>query len=582
MDFRTEFSSYPKGETVIFSLSLRMPPPVKLPRRRPYRILRGDTPIYTPSSDYPHTEIVSPGRPAQWRWHQRDDQERQVSQGEYAVLLYPEDTDTCQANFRILNSGSEPSKGRAMKRGERSMWAGNSLLAFGTAFFDPVTILLGLSLGIYGIRNKEYATDPPDSEFRKPVRLSERTFRLEPARTPVVEAAQEFAVSAIRCADLVDAVRISLERIQAALDKDANDSARARLTDFRRFASFSIMADLELAQRSSQLEHYLIEIKPEYGRLFASDGSIRSDQLYPFARMLGLSEQETNVISEKIKTEDRWIHHDIRSHAQLFCTELRSVIVSGAYSMSCMLSEAADADAAALKSALMSPRIRPLDKHGILLQRLETHKIRIPDPPGPDDTAKELESLLDMQNNQVEREQRRKRIEEEDDDPALQMRRVLVLHPSGERAYTFRLLQLMLYVGRSVADHYKMMFRRPRPVQLEPRLRPMIDVPETFSYPGEHAVSIFLAAMALGRVVHDLRLANELSLIARDVATNREWAGVNYPSDKVEGEKLASEILPEILDVFGEDFSNATREWWDGLAPLTSLGRRARSPIRRP
>jgi hypothetical protein len=236
-----------------------MPPPVKLPRRRPYRILRSDTPIYTPRPDYPHTEIVSPDRPAQWRWHQRDDQERQVSQGEYAVLLYPENTDTCQANFRILNSGLEPSKERAMKRGERAMWAGNSLLAIGTAFFDPLSIFLGLSLGAYGIRNKEYAIDPPDPEFKESVRLSERTFRLEPARTPAVEAAQEFAISAIRCADLVDAVRISLERIQAALAEDANDSVRARFTDFRRFASLSIMADIELARRLSQLEHYLID-----------------------------------------------------------------------------------------------------------------------------------------------------------------------------------------------------------------------------------------------------------------------------------------------------------------------------------
>jgi membrane-associated phospholipid phosphatase len=109
--------------------------------------------------------------------------------------------------------------------------------------------------------------------------------------------------------------------------------------------------------------------------------------------------------------------------------------------------------------------------------------------------------------------------------------------------------------------HYKDKFGRPRPSQLEPALRPTIDIPGHASYPSGHATQSFLTAKALAEVVHNHEVGFQLSRIAEDIAANREWAGVHYESDSMAGRRLATELFPLLLDVYAETFEDASQEW---------------------
>ena len=55
--------------------------------------------------------------------------------------------------------------------------------------------------------------------------------------------------------------------------------------------------------------------------------------------------------------------------------------------------------------------------------------------------------------------------------------------------------------------------------------------------------------------------ADELARIARNVAENREWAGLHYPSDTTGGRELARRFAPYLREAFRSTFSAAQREW---------------------
>jgi hypothetical protein len=119
----------------------------------------------------------------------------------------------------------------------------------------------------------------------------------------------------------------------------------------------------------------------------------------------------------------------------------------------------------------------------------------------------------------------------------------------------------MFHLGYIMAANYKKKFMRPRPSQIEPRLRPLIDVPRHPAYPSGHALQYFLVAKALSTVVHNDELSIELFKVARRIAENREWAGLHYASDTDASEQLAFTMFPEVTEAYRETFQNAAREW---------------------
>jgi PAP2 superfamily len=191
-------------------------------------------------------------------------------------------------------------------------------------------------------------------------------------------------------------------------------------------------------------------------------------------------------------------------------------------------------------------------------------ELRIDPPPGPSETRDELDELLDKQKDMQKPEIRQIRLPEilleaERDTPYYQ--RVLTPTPSGSFAATSVLIDAMSELGRVVGCYYKKKFMRPRPSQLEPQLRPVIDVPAWAAYPSGHAVQNFLIAHALATVMHSDELTTQVFDIAQRVAENREYAGLHFKSDTTGGRQLATLMFPNVLNAYRETFQSAAREW---------------------
>ena len=186
--------------------------------------------------------------------------------------------------------------------------------------------------------------------------------------------------------------------------------------------------------------------------------------------------------------------------------------------------------------------------------------VKLPELPDPDETEKELRALLKMQNDYPERKRRRPDIIDEKDNTSSQFMRV-VMFSAASHPNTTVLFEAMVVVGAIVVMHYKNKFGRPRPSQLEPALRPLLDVPGHASYPSGHATQAYLVAQALTTVIRNHEIGRELYKIAEQVAVNREWAGLHYRSDSEAGKQLARELFPYIEDAYEATFAAAAREW---------------------
>ena len=190
-------------------------------------------------------------------------------------------------------------------------------------------------------------------------------------------------------------------------------------------------------------------------------------------------------------------------------------------------------------------------------------KLDLPLPPGPKETRRELDYLMALQQNQQERKRRKQDIIDQSQPLTVNspnmFSRILLLNYAHPR--TNVLMYEMIVFGKIVAAHFKNKYMRARPTQLEPRLRPLIDVPGHPAYPSGHALQMFLVAKALTTVVRDHDIGKELFKIAAEIAGNREWAGLHYPSDTEAGRQLADQIFPLVLESFENSFQEAAREW---------------------
>ena len=185
-------------------------------------------------------------------------------------------------------------------------------------------------------------------------------------------------------------------------------------------------------------------------------------------------------------------------------------------------------------------------------------EVPVGEPPDEEATAGELATLLARQNDLVKLERRRRDIEFEAEHDCPYFDRLLLF---SARPASLVLMQAMIQLGLVVAVHYKKRFMRPRPSQLEPRLRPMLDVPRHAAYPSGHSLQYHLVAKALASVVRSQEIGSELFAIAKNVAENREWAGLHYPSDTEAGKVIAFGIFPQVQEAYVETFAAAADEW---------------------
>ena len=186
--------------------------------------------------------------------------------------------------------------------------------------------------------------------------------------------------------------------------------------------------------------------------------------------------------------------------------------------------------------------------------------IKIETYPGPDDTQKELEDLLKKQHDHKQQKRRREEILREATGTIPQFHRVMLFSP-GSHPNTYMLLRAMTLVGSIVVMHYKNKFKRPRPSQLEPELRPIIEIPGHPAYPSGHSTQAHLVAKALSTVAGNPEIGQELFKIAGRIGKNREWAGVHYASDTDAGEQLARLVFVHVERAFSDTFARAAAEW---------------------
>ncbi|WP_199823557.1 phosphatase PAP2 family protein [Labrenzia sp. OB1] len=189
--------------------------------------------------------------------------------------------------------------------------------------------------------------------------------------------------------------------------------------------------------------------------------------------------------------------------------------------------------------------------------------ISIPDVPTPEETRVEIEELKRKQEVREEDtragEVRRARIIEQIS-LVPDFHRILMFNAQSH-PHTKQLMQSVQQLGTIGSMYFKDKFRRPRPSQLEPKLRPLIDVPGHPSYPSGHATQAYLVAQALATVVGNPEAGEELIRVADDVAVNREYAGVHYASDSVAGKQLAYALFRRAEDSMVETIKNAIQEW---------------------
>ena len=202
------------------------------------------------------------------------------------------------------------------------------------------------------------------------------------------------------------------------------------------------------------------------------------------------------------------------------------------------------------------------------------------DPPpanSSDQTRKELEFLLQLQDTRREKEIRRYKklagifhnpgnFNPLDPDYDRNFSSLFHMGSSLGTWYTYKNLPLTARMLSNVyrdAMYYifnmKVNFNRPRPYHLEPRLA-ALEKPYHQSYPSGHSAASFVNAFIMTEVIPEL--SNEFLKTAEEMAVSREYLGCHYPSDSEAGRVWARKFVNELFkkEKFQSDFELAKRE----------------------
>ncbi|GAC1343448.1 MAG: hypothetical protein NVSMB18_19280 [Acetobacteraceae bacterium] len=189
--------------------------------------------------------------------------------------------------------------------------------------------------------------------------------------------------------------------------------------------------------------------------------------------------------------------------------------------------------------------------------------VTIEPPPVSDaEIAGEIDFLL---NQAQKRASRAPEILAQAQDASNYWRDMLMIN-AASRPATWDLITAAATVGHMVAMHFKLKFRRPRPVQFYPALMPPILTPPHPSYPNAHALEAALITACVELVVPAMR--EPLDQLAKRVAENHEIAGLHFRTDTNASFALAPQLRDQLLrgPLFGEILAQARAEWTDVTA----------------
>jgi membrane-associated phospholipid phosphatase len=134
---------------------------------------------------------------------------------------------------------------------------------------------------------------------------------------------------------------------------------------------------------------------------------------------------------------------------------------------------------------------------------------------------------------------------------------------AGARALA--LLHVALHDAMVAAWDARYAYRRPRPHDVDRRVKTAVGVPRTPSYPAEHAVAAGAASEVLASLYPD-RAAFYRERAAA-AARSRLLAGANYPSDIAAGLTLGREVARQVIERGRTDGSQAA---WTGRVPVAA------------
>lgn len=139
----------------------------------------------------------------------------------------------------------------------------------------------------------------------------------------------------------------------------------------------------------------------------------------------------------------------------------------------------------------------------------------------------------------------------------------------GSFLKTLQLVEVTVFLGGFVAQHFKWINQRRRPSHVCPALKPPIPVPGHASYPSGHATQAFLVAGALREAFEGCAQKGAMpavNALAERIARNREIAGVHYRSDSEAGRRLAKDLMKVLRTVpsYQSLIDDASREWGRG------------------
>lgn len=128
------------------------------------------------------------------------------------------------------------------------------------------------------------------------------------------------------------------------------------------------------------------------------------------------------------------------------------------------------------------------------------------------------------------------------------------------RVYTY--VAMAMYDATIATWESKYFYRRPRPSKVDPGVRASLPVPNSPSYPSEHAAAAQAAATVLAYFLPTE--AASFQAMAEEAGWSRVQAGLQYPSDYQAGLDLGRRVAEQVIAKAGADGSDAV---WGGSVP---------------
>ena len=138
-------------------------------------------------------------------------------------------------------------------------------------------------------------------------------------------------------------------------------------------------------------------------------------------------------------------------------------------------------------------------------------------------------------------------------------------------------MNMAIYDATVAAWKAKNNYQRKRPSQVDPSIKPLVDVPATPSYPCEHTVTAAAAANVLAYFFPSQ--ADSILDLAKEASQSRINAGVQYPSDIEAAWKLGEQVAMKVIEHARKDGSdgkwtgsmNTDPKRWRGEVPVGAI-----------